>query len=114
MSYEGYVQCICAHGHYYEYDAFDEERLCPVCRAPRAWHNAVSETNCDSYGEIPMTELEARFQITPTHVETCSLGFAHAVAPAVFRVPTEAETQPLRCWRPGYGDSELVPLPQKE
>lgn len=55
MSYEGYVQVLCANGHYSTYDCWDdpfviyddseETPICKVCGARLVWRNGVDTTN---------------------------------------------------------------------
>jgi uncharacterized protein (UPF0212 family) len=49
MSYEGYSQKLCRHGHYSIYDALTEMycgvKKCPICGEKFVWENAVDETN---------------------------------------------------------------------
>jgi ribosomal protein S27AE len=115
MSYEGHVQAICANGHYYEYDALDEDRSCSECGAVVSWQNHVDDTNCESCGEIPHEKLEKLLLVSPAEAVVCNLGYPHVTKLAVWRVPTNEETDPLRCWRPGpaYGAGDLVPLSQR-
>ena len=57
MSFEGYYQCLCEKGHYWEVDAYEvpmfyepEEVLkCPTCKGKLAWWNLVDITNGDEY-----------------------------------------------------------------
>jgi hypothetical protein len=107
MSYEGYVQCICSNGHYFNDDSsYGATSNCPTCKAPAAWENNVDETNCDSYGEINMESLIK----VPRRTDKCNLGHIHEVAPAIYRIPTPRQTNALRCHRPGCGGTPLVPI----
>ena len=110
MSYEGRVQCICVNGHYFVVDAYASGGC--HCGRRAAWANAVDDTNCDSYGEIPMELLVQHFQISPEQRRTCDMGHAHVVAEALFRAPTYEEAEPFRHHRPEYGNSPLIPLPR--
>ena len=110
MSYEGREQIICLHGHYDERDAADRSPPFCVCGADVGWCNQVDDTNCDSYGEIPLKLLVEKFQITAEVVETCNLGHSHVTAPAVFRVPLHEEMYKFRHHRPNYGGTALVPI----
>lgn len=44
MSYEGYVQAICANGHYFTHDCYGEEN-CRICHARAVETHNVDETN---------------------------------------------------------------------
>lgn len=68
MSYEGYVQVLCANGHYSTYDCWDDpfglgygeetvNPICNVCGAKLVWRNGVDITNgCDAIPEVEDTE----------------------------------------------------------
>ncbi len=54
MSYEGYSQFLCKHGHYWTKDCYalpnlmyedNVKQKCPVCREDDVWENMVDETN---------------------------------------------------------------------
>jgi RNA polymerase subunit RPABC4/transcription elongation factor Spt4 len=45
MSFEGYFQKICANGHYWQCDVYDETDNCPICDKPEVWENMVDITN---------------------------------------------------------------------
>lgn len=48
MSYEGYVQYLCAYGHYQERDCYqDDLKICGIkgCEQPIVWRNGVDVTN---------------------------------------------------------------------
>lgn len=99
MSYEGYEQCICKSGHYFEnHDIYgmDGEANCPHCKEPAAWVNSVDDTNCESSGIIPEELLRKRFLLTAEIVGKCDMGHMHTVKEAVFRIPTQDETGPLQ------------------
>lgn len=108
MSYEGREQIICLCGHYYERDVACLAPPVCACGAGVGWCNQIDDTNCDSYGEIPLKLLVEKFQITAEVVETCNLGHSHVTAPAVFRVPSYEETYKFRHHRPDYGGTPLV------
>lgn len=108
MSYEGHTQVICEKGHYGVAGAFGEDYTCHVCGSPAAWTNEVDDTNCDSYGEIPLESLQ-QFVLEPAQFETCPhCKHSHYTTETVYRVPTHEETEPLRCHRPDYGGTPLV------
>lgn len=105
MSYEGYVQTICANGHY---DTFPETYgegypLCSHCGALPAWTNPVDNTNCDSVGVIPPHQLE-KFVVSRT-VAVCNLGHDHGEV--LYRIPSETETEEARHW---YDGSNFLPM----
>lgn len=95
MSYEGYEQCICKNGHYFERDAYQDDRPCPDCDEEAAWFNGVDQTNGEDAGFIPIEALDP-FVITGIQQEKCNLGHYHTIANPVYRVPTREETEPLR------------------
>lgn len=49
MSYEGYYQILCKHGHYSTVDCYDmcehEDWKCSKCGEKMAWWNSVNTTN---------------------------------------------------------------------
>lgn len=114
MSYEGYEQWICENGHYQtgsDRYHLTVEPKCHFCSAAIVWGNPIDDTNCDSYGEIPM-ELLNKFRVSEEVVETCNMGHPHIVKHAVYRIPSDKETEEMRHYRPEYGNSPLVPLPK--
>lgn len=104
MSYEGYVQNICANGHYFTSN-WAIEPVCPHCSAASAWENHVDETNCDGYGYIPPEEFK-KILIQDNQGETCNLGHYHVTCVATHRIPKEGEL--VRTYR--TTDGKLVPL----
>lgn len=109
MSYEGYTQNLCQHGHYFEEPenyGSGEPELCDICKGPPVWTNPVDDTNCDSYGEIQMSE----FLLKPAVLKECDLKHLHEVEPSIYRIPTARETKAARCYRPGYGGTPLVKI----
>jgi hypothetical protein len=97
MSFEGYAQCICANGHYFtdNADAYNPPHGCP-CKAPTMWENVVDDTNCDSYGKIPLELLEKEYLISPAIYEKCNLGHTHEISSAIFQIPIEEDTDKMR------------------
>jgi hypothetical protein len=89
------------------YDA-SEDAPC-YCGAEVAWENMVDETNGESHGVIPIESLQKHFLMTPEKQETCNLGHQHLVVRAIYRVPTKAETKPLRLWFDPYLE-KLIPI----
>ena len=99
MSYEGRIQVICQNGHYgvreASYNLDDEEAPCH-CGAELAWTNAVDDTNCEAWGEIPEAILQKEFMVSDEVVETCNLGHKHITKERVYRIPSGEETSALR------------------
>ena len=52
MSFEGYYQCVCKNGHYFEIDVYDDRDKCVDCFQDIIFKNTVDETNCESAGYI--------------------------------------------------------------
>lgn len=51
MSYEGFVQCLCPDGHYYEREALANSTICG-CSQEAVWTNEVDCTNgCGDRGD---------------------------------------------------------------
>jgi hypothetical protein len=116
MSYEGHVQAICINGHYNEYDCYEYDKICHACGTqefPR--ENGVDDTNCESYGEIPMAILDTRHKIQDRTQETCAhCNHTKQTSPDLYRIPDYNETRTLQHYRPNYGDSPLVPIEADE
>ena len=51
MSYEGYTQYLCEHGHLWHVDAYDDKHHCPQCSSKPVWHHAVDCTNGIEYDD---------------------------------------------------------------
>lgn len=98
MSYEGYEQCICKNGHYYERDCWAEDAVCGTCKEESAWYNPVDQTNGPSQGEIPYETLKEKFLVKTAVVQVCNLNHEHQIEPAIFRIPTRREVEPLRVY----------------
>lgn len=107
MSYEGYIQELCANGHLSEepesYCDYEVGARCLVCGAEIVWKNSVDDTNGDACGAVPMKMLE----ISPEKVEETKeevdgrwvVSIRRTVA--VYRIPSRAETKLLRSWWDG-------------
>jgi len=83
MSFEGYVQRICRHGHYDEIDvyAWDGKDTCRECGAKFAWSHTVDQTN-DEGVPFPVRK------ISDAVVETCECcGRGGETAPAIYEIP---------------------------
>lgn len=90
MSYEGYEQHICAKGHRFDIDAYDDNKICH-CGAPSVFYNCVDETNYESNGIIPPEEWD-RFCVKPDEWEQCSqCQHRSLVKEATYQVPTEEQ-----------------------
>jgi hypothetical protein len=95
MSYEGYTQHICKHGHRFDRDAYDSNNICDFCGTKSVFENSVDETNCDSVGIIPPF-CWLQLQISPEKTEICNLGHVHIVEYSKYRIPTNEELPMLR------------------
>jgi len=112
MSYEGYEQCICEKGHYFENSnvyQWDVAEGCD-CGAPTVFTNAVDETNGEAYGEIPFEEMR-KLKLADAMVETCPCcGSAKTLHPPRYRVPTAEELKNIRYYRASNGELlKIVP-----
>lgn len=52
MSFEGFYQCVCKNGHYFEIDVYDDRNKCVDCFEDVIFKNTVDETNCEHFGYI--------------------------------------------------------------
>lgn len=112
MSYEGYSQVICKNGHLSSIPEDYGMNLNPKCHCGQkwAWWNHVNQTNCDDVGIIPDSVMDT-FIVTPEKTETCSLGHAHIVSEAVYRIPSEEEQEKARHYSQYVnGKTVYVPL----
>jgi hypothetical protein len=56
MSYEGYNVYLCALGHRWTADFYNDNRECPHCTGQPVWSRGVDQTNGD--GEDPELKVE--------------------------------------------------------
>lgn len=106
MSYEGYNQCICEAGHYFErYEG--EECVCDEvgCGKPPVWSNPVDTTNCDNWGIIP-DSLIKKALVEPLKV--VEVDGRKGYLPELYRSPTEEETASWRHFK-SWKDNTLYP-----
>ncbi len=94
MSYEGYEQHICAHGHLFTnhdiYSGMYSDLDVPVCHCGQksVFSNSVDETNCDSFGIITPEEFQ-KYLVKEAVYQECNLGHHHLVSHAVYRIPEQ-------------------------
>jgi hypothetical protein len=59
MSYEGYTEHLCANGHHWAHDCYEDEKACPRCGKPSVWCHHVDQTNgvleCEDGSPDPST-----------------------------------------------------------
>ncbi len=67
MSFEGYVQAICANGHLFTYNVYDKTS-CLECGAKAVRENLVDETNGRSEGVIDEEALDSFLRTPATYV----------------------------------------------
>ncbi len=93
MSYEGYEQCICENGHYFEtpcsYMFIENASICE-CGAKSVWDNSVDDTNCDSFGIVLKEDID-KLLISAEKSEVCNLGHLHITHKAIYRLPKKNE-----------------------
>ncbi len=99
MSYEGYVQNLCANGHLFELDAHnacymgqytgeDGRVECPVCKADVAWSNQVDLTNDAGF---PYIDFRAKSEVV---VDTCDkCGHSEVKALPTYHIPSTEEME---------------------
>lgn len=103
MSYEGYVQSLCAKGHYSIADCWEDPK-CDDCDSPIVWTNSVDQTNDDDVGYIEMD-----FWILEKALnEVCNLGHYHQVRPAIYKIPTEEQTRMHQTYRDSSGEIKFL------
>lgn len=96
MSYEGYSQVICADGHYFERNCWDNS-IC-YCGAEDAWENMVDQTNGPNQGEILPEDMKM-FIVEPQKIETCKCcNNIKIIEQSIYRTPTKEETEKLRTY----------------
>lgn len=106
MGYRGYQQNICENGHYSTTESYMfSDEICPICQGEIAWCNLVDCTNPPGpQGEIPMGILQ-QFIIKEGVDKTCpTCHHSEEISPAIYRIPTRAETDPLRVYLPEEED----------
>ena len=85
MSYEGYVEELCANGHLRTRDVYQESLACP-CHAPIVFEHHVNETNgtmLDDPGTLPYPfEVEKKAEFV-----TCDLGHKHYTSERTYKIP---------------------------
>jgi hypothetical protein len=83
MSYEGFVEYLCAKGHHSTNDAYDEDLTrCPRCGGPLVWNHVVNQTNgvvegnpgtnlwpLEQIGEEAVTVMIPLYRVPPTAPE---------------------------------------------
>lgn len=93
MSFEGYYEYLCSEGHYFCFDAYDEEPdNCPYCESHITVRHLVDETN--GYGftfKQLLTLVEAGER---KECEACKSYVGQT--PSVYQQPTDSE---LEEWR---------------
>lgn len=89
MSYEGYVQAICAKGHQRAWDAFYHGLERCQCGADIVFTNEVDQTNgCYENSEKPGTCVCGKIEFDikePQQTHTCSCGNVHVVKEATYK-----------------------------
>lgn len=105
MSYEGYQEVLCTHGHDAAIDAYDvaEDWRCPVCEAPAAYVRDVDQTNGDDPAD-PRTHPGPLTLIAEAEYCTCRCGHMHRTKAARWAPAGEG-------WHPvtGRGDDPSCP-----
>jgi len=91
MSYSGYYQLLCEHGHYFQMDCYEYEFsavvTCPHCKGKVAWWNLVDTTNGLNTGD-PFEDFEI---LAPQIRNTCPVcHHTRTIEPTRFKIPTNA------------------------
>lgn len=86
MSYEGYTIYLCANGHKFSYDVYNDpfeySGICPICVEKIAWRYGVDQTN--GPGEEPVFDVHTYEE--RSSCEHC--GATKAVKPATYKIPS--------------------------
>lgn len=98
MSWEGYYQCLCQDGHYFEnHDIYDYSELgdqkCPHCGKEAVFENQVDQTNNPADGII---DFNKHFLIEAAYGKICDMNHWHQTMPAKYRIPTMEEADKVR------------------
>jgi hypothetical protein len=99
MSFEGYIQALCEHGHLTNFDIYDfpifpefaDDPVCKSCGCKIVWKNTVDQTNSGNEGIITKFKVK-----TPEKTDRCNLGHVHILEAATYYIPDEQETKSLR------------------
>lgn len=74
-SYEGYVQLLCANGHYWVVDCYqyctEAAEVCSKCGKPAVWSNQVDLTN-GSHDEDTGARIDGYIELEVVKEDKCS------------------------------------------
>jgi hypothetical protein len=102
MSFEGYIQKLCANGHHWVCDVYfdDSNEVCSVCGAEVVWKNIVDTTNgmycdcdegdcefCDNGRIDGHVDLEVNQEAVFENCSCC--GSRREVFPATYKIPNK-------------------------
>ena len=91
MSYEGYDQVLCKHGHYETYDVYANDLVywrCSTCGHSAKWWNPVDLTN-GSYDDDG-TRIDGYVHLRILKEYTCACtkcGLMHFHKPTIYEIP---------------------------
>lgn len=81
MAFQGYVQLLCARGHYRDVDAYDDVPVaCPVCGDPIAWNHTVDMTHGDEAPVALAVKTKAEYGV-------CNFGHKHLTKEPTYHQP---------------------------
>jgi hypothetical protein len=96
MSYEGYYQCLCKNGHYFEENVYDtHNNACPHCSSEVAWWNQVDTTNGSFYYDSAENQKEridgfVELEVDkPPEICTCHCGHVHTKTVCAYKFPPQ-------------------------
>ena len=113
MSYEGYSQFLCKHGHYWTRDCniIDEfaKQLCPFGH-PAVWENMVDVTN-GSFDDDGKTRIDGYIELEIVHIKECK--HCGTITDVTYKVPRKKKhskkTDCTECLGTGIIDLSTVP-----
>jgi len=83
MSYEGYTEYLCKHGHLWVENAYDDDKwYCPRCNELHVWSHIVDQTNGVMHHEDGTPDLSTtHYPLIVDHYEE------KVIKVAIYKVP---------------------------
>ena len=86
MSYEGYVEKLCANGHLVIHDAYQDVDTSCHCGAAFVFRHDVDETNGLVLDDPRTKPYPFEVAVEPEFI-VCSLGYKHYTTERVYKIP---------------------------